>query len=367
MDAALASARTDVEALEEQLNNRLKALSEKRVELAELEASAELARSWSAIEAQVQNAKEADRLKILKAALPKLARSLTDLSKSASDQLINQSFDALFLEECEALRAPQLKVQFVGREGRAQRRKVMSGRYKPSKILSEGEQKALALADFLAEARLAGITAPIIFDDPVSSLDYRRIDELAQRIAKLADENQVIVFTHDIFFVNKLLALFEKSKRCSYFQVTDEHGKGKVTPGTGPRWDTLSGIKGKINATIQAAIQQEGEARDALISTGYSRIRAWCEVFTETELLQGVSQRYQPNIGMTKLGKIRTEKLAELIPRVTAVFEEACRFIEAHSQPLATLGVSPTLSGLESHWRELQECKRINDGKEPIP
>lgn len=365
VEAALSKAKRDVNALEEQSQNRTTALAEKRVELAELEAGAELTRSWAAIQAQVKNSKEADRLKLLRSALPKLSRSVTDLSKSASDQLINQSFDALFLEECDALRAPLLKLQFVGREGKAQRRKVLSGRHKPSKVLSEGEQKVLALADFLAEARLAGITAPIIFDDPVSSLDHRRINEVARRIAKLADDNQVIVFTHDIFLATTLLALFEKSKRCSYFQVTDEDGKGKVTRATGPRWDSLGSIKGKINSAVQAAKQQEGEARDALVRTGYDWIRSWCEVFTETELLRGVTQRYQPNVGMTRLDKINTEKLAEIIPRVTSVFEEACRFTEAHSQPLPTLGVSPTLAGLEEHWREVQDCKRINDGKEP--
>ena len=46
--------------------------------------------------------------------------------------------------------APTLKVEFVGRLGKAQRRKVLSGKYKPSKVLSEGEQKVLAMADCLA-------------------------------------------------------------------------------------------------------------------------------------------------------------------------------------------------------------------------
>jgi energy-coupling factor transporter ATP-binding protein EcfA2 len=363
VDVAVTAASADISSLEEQSNNRTTALVERQIELAELTAAAELSRSWITIQTQVKNAKEADRLRILKKALPQLARGVTALSKTASDQMINQSFDALFIEECEALRAPALKVQFVGREGKAQRRKVMSGRHKPSKVLSEGEQKVLAIADFLAEARLGGITAPVIFDDPVSSLDHRRINEVAQRIAHLADDNQVIVFTHDIFFATTLLALFEKSKRCSYFQVTDEDGKGKVTRATGPRWDTLGGIKGKINSTIQAATQQEGEARDALVRTGYDWIRSWCEVFTETELLQGVTQRYQPNVGMTKLEKINTEKLGEIIPKVTEVFVVACRYIDGHSQPLATLGVTPTLSGLEEHWQELQDLKKKNDGK----
>lgn len=353
----------EIETLEEQSKNRSETLAEKQSELAELVAAAELTKSWATIETQVKNAKEADRLQILKRALPQLSRGVTELAKAASDQLINQSFDALFIEECEVLRAPPLKVQFVGREGKAQRRKVLSGRHKPSKVLSEGEQKVLALADFLAEARLAGITAPVIFDDPVSSLDHRRVNEVAQRIARLADDNQVIVFTHDILFATTLLALFEKSRRCAYFQITDEDGKGKVTRATGPRWDTLSGIKGKINSTIQAAQQQEGEARDALIRVGYGWIRSWCEVFIESELLQGVTQRYQPNVGVTRLANINTEKLGEIIPKVTEVFEEACRYIDAHSQPLATLGVSPTLAGLEQHWAELQELKKANDGK----
>lgn len=363
VEAAVKAASADIAALEEQSKNRSDALVAKQTELAEATAAAELTKSWPFIERQVNSAKEADRLRILKKALPRLSRAVTELSKTASDQLINQSFDALFLQECEILRAPQLKVQFVGREGKAQRRKVLNGRHKPSKVLSEGEQKVLALADFLAEARLAGITAPVIFDDPVSSLDHRRVNEVARRIANLAEDNQVIVFTHDIFFATTLLALFEKSKRCSYFQITDDEGTGKVARATGPRWDTLKGIKGKINGTIQAAKQEEGEARDALVRAGYGWIRSWCEVFTETELLQGVTQRYQPNVGMTRLVKINTGALGDIIPEVTEVFEAACRYIDGHSQPLPTLGVTPSLSGLEAHWQELQNLKKKNDGE----
>jgi hypothetical protein len=274
---------------------------------------------------------------------------------------VNNSFDKLFIEECEALRAPTLKLQFVGRQGKAQRQKVLSGKHKPSKVLSEGEQKVLAMADFLAEARLAGITAPIIFDDPVSSLDHRRIGEVAQRVALLAESNQVIVFTHDIFFATRMLALFEKSKRCTYYQITDDNGKGKVTRASGPRWDTLNNLKKGVNETISAARASEGEPRAALVRTGYDWIRSWCEVFTETELLQGVTQRYQPNVGMTRLSNIKTEKLPTAIETVVRIFEDACRYIDGHSQPLASLGISPTLPGLEQHWQELQDCKKAHD------
>ncbi len=227
----------------EQAANRTEALERERTKLTELTAAIELAKSWSQVESQVAAAKESDRLGILGKTFPTLQRKVTDLSKAASDRMINQSFDALFADECDALRAPSLKVQYVGRQGKAQRRKVMRGKYKPSKVLSEGEQKVLAIADFLAEARLTGITATVVFDDPVSSLDHRRIDEVAVRIAKLAETTQVVVFTHDILFATKLLSLFEVSKRCTYYQVTDESGKGKVTHASGPRWDSISKLK----------------------------------------------------------------------------------------------------------------------------
>jgi hypothetical protein len=363
VDTALTTIGTSILTLEDQQQNRTQALADKQAELTELKDAVELGKSWPLIETQVKNAKEADRLRTLKRPLPSTTRAVTELAKTASDLLINQSFDTLFLEECEALRAPVLKLQFVGREGKAQRRKVMTGKYKPSAVLSEGEQKVLALADFLAEARLAGITAPVIFDDPVSSLDHRRINEVAQRIARLAENNQVIVFTHDILFTTTLLALFEKSKRCVYFQITDENGKGKVTRATGPRTDSLSALKGRINKAIETAKQLDGEARDALVHQGYSHLRSWCEVFTEEELLKGVTRRYQANVQMTTLVNINVDKLGEIIPKVSAAFLEACRYIDGHSQPLVTLGVSPTLTGLETRWAELQQLKLLNDSK----
>lgn len=357
--ATLTSVETEIAALKVQSANRSDALRERKRELAELTAASELDKSWPTIQAQVERAKEADKLRVLGGKFTALGRSVTELAKVASDQLINQNFEKLFVEECRALRAPELTVEFVGRQGRAQRRKTLGGRHKPSKILSEGEQKVLALADFLAEARLAGITAPVIFDDPVSSLDHRRINEVARRVASLAADNQVIVFTHDIFFATTLLSLFEASKRCAYFQITDDDGKGKVTRASGPRWDSLGNLKTNITKTIEAARAVDGEARAALIREGYDWIRSWCEVFAETELLAGVSQRYQPNIRMTTLSSIKASALPAASEVVTRVFEDACRYIPGHSQPLPTLGIAPSLPGLEGHWQELQDARKV--------
>lgn len=356
--SALDTTTATATSLQSQLENRATELVTRKKELSELIAAAELTKSWTEINAQVRNAKEADRLKIVAGSIPNLSRAVTELSKAASDQLVNHNFEMLFEEECEELRAPVLKVEFFGQQGKAQRRKVLSARCKPSKVLSEGEQKVLAMADFLAEARLSGITAPVIFDDPVSSLDHRRINEVALRVANLAEGCQVIVFTHDIFFATTLLSLFEKSKRCAYYQITDEDGKGRVTRATGPRWDTLPSLKKRVNEAIQLAKLVDGESRAALVREGYGWVRSWCEVFTEKELLEGVTERYQPNVRMSGLSRIKSEALPTAIATVTRVFDDACRYIDAHSQPLATLGVSPTLAGLEADWDALLLCRK---------
>lgn len=363
LDADVAAVDAAVTTTQGQVTNRESTLREKKKELLDLQVGVELGKSWAEIEAAVVRAKEADRLGLLAKRIPPVLRALTDLAKNASDQLVNESFDALFNEECEALRAPILKVEFIGRQGKAQRRKVLSGKHRPSKVLSEGEQKVLAMADFLAEARLSGISAPVIFDDPVSSLDHRRIDEVADRVARLADQTQVIVFTHDVLFAAALIARFEKSKRCRFYQISDEGGKGKVTPASGPRWDSISELAKKVNATIDTARKEEGDARDALIRTGYGWLRSWCEVFTEMELLKGVTQRYQPNVRMTTLTDINIAELPGAIETVTRLFEDACRYIDSHSQPLAALGVTPTLADLERDWAELKVVRQKYAGK----
>jgi hypothetical protein len=72
-------------------------------------------------------------------------------------------------------------------------------------VFSEGEQTALGLAGFLTEVHLDDSKSSVILDDPVTSLDAGRRSKTARRLVELAHERQVIVFTHEITFVNELL------------------------------------------------------------------------------------------------------------------------------------------------------------------
>ena len=76
-----------------------------------------------------------------------------------------------------------------------------------SRVLSEGEQRALGIACFFAEmARLPGRHG-IIVDDPVSSLDHQRLRKVANRlVAEAVSGRQVIIFTHHLIFYQEILA-----------------------------------------------------------------------------------------------------------------------------------------------------------------
>ena len=348
---------TALEELGVQNSDRDQSLTQKQNELAELEDRMELKKSWTEVTKIVTSDQRFRKLTAQRTNITVVLRKITDLSKEASEQLINNNFQQMFWSECVGLRVPELKLEFLGRQGQAQRRKTLRGDHRPSKVFSEGEQKVLAIADFIAEVKVSDQMVPVIFDDPVSSLDHRRIREVARRIAELVVDRQVVVFSHDIFFVSSLLSLFEKSDRCTYYRVTDDDGKGTVTSGTGPRWDTVRRLTARVNESIQNAKNATGEEREGHVRRGYSLIRSWCEVFVEREVLAQVTERYQPNVRITALGNIKVSVLKETINDVMAVFADACSYIEGHSQPLSTLNVAPDLPQLEKDWGILEASR----------
>jgi recombinational DNA repair ATPase RecF len=345
--------------LTERRDKREEALRERQGKLLDIESRLKLAALMPQIEKAVEQAKWVDKAKIQQRKFQGLLRSLTETSKVASEQLLNRDFERHFNEECKTLRAPVVTLQFPGRQGQVTRKKaVASGEHRPSDVLSEGEQKVIALADFLAEASLKP-PAPVIFDDPINSLDYKRLAEVVDRIVVLSETRQVIVFTHNIWFTTELLARFEKRPQdCSYYDVARDGAKiGIVSKGTHPRSDTVSNLRGKINALIQSAEKSSGEPQAALIERAYALIRSICEVIVEQELFQGVTQRYQPMVRMTVLPKINFGELEGSVKVINAIYEDCCRYIGSHSQPLETLNVRPTLDTLKGDWKKVQDAR----------
>lgn len=131
------------------------------------------------------------------------SRSTSLKAGEIAEEVITQAFVDRFNQELRALGASGIKVELAKtrtEKGRALHRLRLkgadSGEDVPAAVLSEGERRVVALAAFLADVSEKPHAAPFIFDDPISSLDHDFEWNVATRLARLAKDRQVLVFTH---------------------------------------------------------------------------------------------------------------------------------------------------------------------------
>jgi len=89
-------------------------------------------------------------------------------------------------------------------------------------VLSQGELHALALALFLPRATLP--ESPfrfVVLDDPVQAMDPAKVDGLVRVLARIAEQRQVIVFSHDNRFAD---AVRRAHVNAQILEVTRENG-----------------------------------------------------------------------------------------------------------------------------------------------
>ncbi|SPA03032.1 conserved hypothetical protein [Cupriavidus taiwanensis] len=135
------------------------------------------------------------------------AADSTQVSKKMSAlhaEALSADAEAAFVRECAALGVGHVPIRSTTRteSGKAKQQVKLdtSGGERVGEVLSEGEQRALALATFMAEVSLVEGHGAIIFDDPMSSLDHAHREKVARRLVQEATSRQVIVFTHDLPF-----------------------------------------------------------------------------------------------------------------------------------------------------------------------
>src|SRR5688572_391720 len=125
---------------------------------------------------------------------------------------------------------------------------------KVASILSEGEKTCVALAAFLTELATGTHHSTLVFDDPVSSLDHRWRKNVATCLVEEAELRQIIVFTHDLVFVNDLQDVARGSNvPCALFTVTrGSQGAGLVKEGLPRR---AKSVEDRIDKLPRAAQQ----------------------------------------------------------------------------------------------------------------
>lgn len=153
--------------------------------------------------------------------------AISTLSKKAHNELLTENLKKNFRLELDKLGHHNLNVNLVEAgtsKGIANTKLVLNKENKISDILSEGEQKAVALAMFFAEINLQTEAYPIVLDDPVTSLDNNVMKSLVERLLEL--DNQIIIFTHNAFFLS-LLETPDNGHICKNMKNGCSKNKGK--------------------------------------------------------------------------------------------------------------------------------------------
>ena len=267
------------------------------------------------------------------------------LKRSFSDELVNLSFSHVEVE---------LK-ELGGAEGVFYHKLVFTRApgVELTKVVSEGEQRCLSIAAFFAELSTADELSGIVFDDPVSSLDYQWRQGVARRLVHEAKTRQVIVFTHDVVFL-LLLKQFAEELAVEQF---DQHvrflSKGAGVCSEELPWVALP-IKKKIsylrNGWQAADKLSRGGHRDAYEKDAkylYGLLREAWERALEEVLLGGVVERYRPSIQTQQVAQI-----ADITPEdcktVETAMTKCSKWLPGHDQAAAARAPVPGSAELKA-------------------
>jgi AAA domain len=174
------------------------------------------------------------------------------------------------------------------------------------KVLSEGEQRALALACFLGELGADTFKHGLVIDDPVSSLDHIRIRRVARRlVAEAAKGKQIIVFTHNLLFYNEVAEAAAQwtpqipiAKRIVTKSATAGFG---IISDTDEPWiaqkvnERIARIRERLKK-IEARTDFETEEYRGLAKDFYTDLRETWERLVEEVLLGKVVERFNTDI-----------------------------------------------------------------------
>ena len=132
--------------------------------------------------------------------------SITRLASTAHNELLTDIIRESFQNELKSLgKSVSVNIQKTrAGKGSVHTKLTIEGK-DVANILSEGEQNKVALALFIAEIKSQNLNFPVVFDDPITSLDHEIADAFAHKLLQMSLDRQIIIFTHNKLFYDSLV------------------------------------------------------------------------------------------------------------------------------------------------------------------
>lgn len=286
--------------------------------------------------------------------------SISRKTSSAREELVRQDFEDIFKKELTALRKANIKIDLSFGTDRGSSKVFQNiSRHSLADILSEGEQKAIALAEFLTELQLDNTKAPVIFDDPVNSLDHRIIDEVVKRLIELSKQRQVVVFTHSILMLHSFIqqSELEHHKQAGvsflFHRVKENFGVTGILDEVA-EVNSYTYYQKKLNAVLQVKPNGQDEAK--LAAEGYGHLRSMIEITVENDLFKKTIKRYKKGVAFPSLLRVDGRKIDAYKGRLNDIYEKCCVSIDGHSSP-EEIHTTPTINELKTDFEEFKKIR----------
>lgn len=295
-------------------------------------------------------------------------RHITRKHNELFTQLVTNRYIELFEQMLNDLGRPlNVEVATKGKKGATYKQVVVradpsapENMTAPDKVLSEGEKRAVALADFLTEVALDTTSSAVILDDPVTSLDLEWRGLIASILAEEAKRRQMIVFTHDLPF------LYFLGQQCKQEQVEiathwikrgDHDDKpGYVFLDNSPALERDYRRPKRAREIYARAKDAPAAEQETLLRDGFGALRTTYEAFIIFELLNEVVMRFNERISFGRLkGIVWDRSLAEDV--ITAC-ERLSRYIEGHLHSDAFGAQKPTPKTLLDEIEDFEALKK---------
>lgn len=218
---------------------------------------------------------------------------------------------------------------------------------KPDEIFSEGEQRALSLADFLTEVNLNPTSAAIVLDDPVTSLDHQRKIAIAKRLVEEAGVRQVIIFTHDLVFLTLLSDHAEAAGHAilGHWVESKDGVPGHVNIDETPANTKIYRKTTKAKDFLDRAKKASGREKVDLVRSGAGALRRTIEEVVVFHLFKDTVRRWNEQIRLGAVAKISWSD--DVADEIVTLQDDTSRLLEGHSNSDEFAGGMPDVDGLE--------------------